>query len=49
MDGYSSNRTGGGRSHHDQEAEGSGGSQKNDGMGMSHLREGAWIDVSTDL
>jgi hypothetical protein len=47
MDGYSSNRTAGGRSHRHQKAAGTGGSRKNDGMGMNHLWEGAWFDAKS--
>jgi hypothetical protein len=47
MDCDSSSRTAGVRSHRHQEAAGTGGSRKNDGMGMSHLREGAWIYANT--
>ncbi len=46
MDGDSS-RTRGVRSLQHQEAAGTGGSRKDDDMGMSPLREGAWIDAKT--
>ena len=39
--------TGGARSRQHQETPGTGGSRKDDGVGMSHLREGAWIDAKT--
>ena len=47
MDGDSSRCTGGVRSRPHQAAAGTGGSRKNDGMGMSRRRDGAWIDGNT--
>ena len=48
LDVVSSRRSSGVRDHHHrQEAAGTGGTREDDGMGLSHRREGAWIRAKT--